>query len=490
MGLSLAFGCFLGAATGQGGGGVSTPSFITSGQSNGVRLYQYAQPEFEGALNALIYGNATMAQGATDGSALLRSNVTDAETDPYWLDDSDPDNIVAGPSMDSWVAAAAAVVAGGRSIVAAIHDQGEGDAGKLNDPTKQVKWKDGHLVLFGMMRAIYPEMKVIINPIGPRSDGAGSQTGYNQVRRIQRELAEEIDYISIAPEKFDQEGDGGPHLLPQGYKNYAPRSARAAAAAVGAEVPGGLLGPTLVSATITGTAVVAEIAHDGGTDFTPTTGILGFVMTDAGTPVTMSAGARVDATHVSFTLDAEVAGSPLLYYGYGTMDIDYTKVLVDNDAVSLPLRYGVVVPTIVQNYGPDLFPDHACDIPAQWPGSSAAYVQVTGGVIHMSRNTNFFAAGAAIPFPVSGDYRLRFTVKNYLGGQFQLKEAASTASGDLTSSATLTVGGVSGPLFNANGTYDVILNGVTAGKFLTFKPGGAGALWQWDLDDIQSNTVL
>jgi hypothetical protein len=81
------------------------------------------------------------------------------------------------------------------------------------------------------------------------------------------------------------------------------------------------------------------IAHDGGTDFMPTTGIQGFVFLDNTTPITISAAVRTDATTVTLTLaSAPTSGIETLYYGYAHLDsVDVTKLIVDNAGVKLAL---------------------------------------------------------------------------------------------------------------------------------------------------------
>lgn len=80
------------------------------------------------------------------------------------------------------------------------------------------------------------------------------------------------------------------------------------------------------------------IDHNSGTDFTPTTGIEGFVFLDDGVEIPITAAVRTNAALIILTLDSEPTGVEELYYGYGTMStVDPTNLVEDNATVSLAL---------------------------------------------------------------------------------------------------------------------------------------------------------
>lgn len=79
-----------------------------------------------------------------------------------------------------------------------------------------------------------------------------------------------------------------------------------------------------------------RLTHSGGADFTPTTAITGFRILDAGTPETISAAIRVDATTIRLT-HGTVAGALTADYLYGKAPTIATLV-IDNSGLNLPLE--------------------------------------------------------------------------------------------------------------------------------------------------------
>jgi len=79
-----------------------------------------------------------------------------------------------------------------------------------------------------------------------------------------------------------------------------------------------------------------NLTHTAGTDFTPTTAITGFRVLDAGTPETISAAVRQDATTIRLT-HGTVAGAISVDYLYGKAPT-ITGIVLDNTALTLPLE--------------------------------------------------------------------------------------------------------------------------------------------------------
>lgn len=96
-------------------------------------------------------------------------------------------------------------------------------------------------------------------------------------------------------------------------------------------------GPVIASAAYSGAVVDVTITHDGGTDFTPTSGITGFRVLDNGTPATISSAVRQSATKVRLTCSASLSGPVTVQYGYGAYP-DMSAPLVANSTLALPLR--------------------------------------------------------------------------------------------------------------------------------------------------------
>ncbi|HRC26917.1 MAG TPA: hypothetical protein PKX87_05750, partial [Alphaproteobacteria bacterium] len=97
-------------------------------------------------------------------------------------------------------------------------------------------------------------------------------------------------------------------------------------------------------ATRTGTTVSVTIAHDSGTDLTPSIGIEGFSFFDGTTPIAITSAVRTNATTLTLTLaSAPVSGTRTLYYGYDAMvGLNTANVVRDNSPYALPLRAGKI----------------------------------------------------------------------------------------------------------------------------------------------------
>lgn len=116
----------------------------------------------------------------------------------------------------------------------------------------------------------------------------------------------------------------------------AQRMAQSLAVAEGSETV--YKGPSIVSAAqLDTTTVDVTLSHDGGTDFTPTTGITGFTVLDDAVALTTSAAVRQSATVVRLTVTPAIAGTPTAQYLYGA-DPTVTSAVFDNSINTLPLE--------------------------------------------------------------------------------------------------------------------------------------------------------
>jgi hypothetical protein len=80
------------------------------------------------------------------------------------------------------------------------------------------------------------------------------------------------------------------------------------------------------------TVVRVALSHRGGTDFTPTSAIPGFTVTDAGGTKTISLAVRFDATHVDLTLSSACVGTTSVLYLTGKNPAGPSGLLTDNQA--------------------------------------------------------------------------------------------------------------------------------------------------------------
>jgi len=125
------------------------------------------------------------------------------------------------------------------------------------------------------------------------------------------------------------------HYTPAGYTTHGEQCAQVVLELLGDETYS--RGPQIVNwQEVSSTQTDITIAHDGGTDFTPASTITGFQILDAGTPVTVSAAVRQNATTVRLTHTA-IVGVRTARYMYGANPA-VTSPVVDNTALTLPLE--------------------------------------------------------------------------------------------------------------------------------------------------------
>ena len=97
-------------------------------------------------------------------------------------------------------------------------------------------------------------------------------------------------------------------------------------------------GPAISSAQlINATTIDVTLAHRGGSDFTPTSGITGFTVLDDSTPVTVLTAARQSASVVRLGLAASITGTVTVRYLYGRAPT-VSAPLKDNSGLTLPLE--------------------------------------------------------------------------------------------------------------------------------------------------------
>jgi len=334
------------------GTGATAKILIAIGQSNILRLYLNAKSQMEAGLNA-VDGSPAWAfeSAAADGSSLFQANAT-GQADPtnYWI-------ATGGGIGRRWQEALDAIngfKAAGKSINALILNQGEGDAFYNGQSQANVDtWGAGWLTVIDSLRAAAgTSPRCYWVPMNRRGDNtAGSQVGYTNMRKkIVALCAANPTKLTLMPEMYDQDSDGGAHTTPAGYIALAPRDFRKINSVNGFAPGGGVDGPRITAVARNGATVTATIVHDGGTDVTPTTGIQGATYFIDGTEQVLGTGTRVSATSVSWTLPSNPpqGSSELFYFGYGTIPVitDYTKMLRDNQTVPLPARFAEITATV------------------------------------------------------------------------------------------------------------------------------------------------
>jgi len=337
-----------------GSGSVQPLSVITGGQSTASYIFTYAEADFNLAMNAvLIPPTGRLAQGATPGTFLRKSTAGGATN--YWVNDDDLANLQVGSIMQTCLDKIASEIAAGRKVGAFLFAGHESEAGQVNTSAKRTSYTTCQKWVYDRVRAAVADAgqtapPIISTVLGRRGDNPyDNNEGVQFIKGFQRQFTVDYPWIFNMPEVHDIQTDGGAHLITpnlgaNGWVQAAPRYGRKTAKVMGATVAGGVDGPRITGAVRQASSadVLVTIAHDGGTDFTPTTDIQPFRYLVDGVLATVSAAVRVNATTVKVTLGAVPAsgGVERLQYGYGAMTgTDYTKALKDNQTVPLPLRW-------------------------------------------------------------------------------------------------------------------------------------------------------
>lgn len=139
---------------------------------------------------------------------------------------------------------------------------------------------------------------------------------------------------------YDLPQGDGIHMTGPAFLVHAARIAENGLAALGLGGAVAETGPRITAAAaIYNTKTRVTITHNRGTDFTPTTGLSGFLVSfdNGSTYLTPSAAVRVDATHVDLTHAASGGVAPIVYDFLGKA-ANVSAVLKDNSPRNLPLN--------------------------------------------------------------------------------------------------------------------------------------------------------
>lgn len=303
----------------------------------------YGYLEFIEKLTSYIPFDVQWINGADGGSALSARTGT-----PYWLDDENNNSF--GESFNQFFANNNAI---GAPLGIVTWAQGEAESHKINrvDEITSAEYKKLLVDAFKIMRARYPDCLIIIQKIGRRSDSFSNEGGIQAIAEIQQELIDDDAYPWILGgiETFDLElldetgATDGVHLSDASEPLACDRLARYIANINEAGLTG-VNGMKVTGASRSSTTVTVTVEHDGGTDFTPTTGIEGFVFFDDSSEIAINSAVRTNATTITLTLASTPSGVETLYYAYDEVAVtDYTNLVKDNATVSMPLRRAKIV---------------------------------------------------------------------------------------------------------------------------------------------------
>ncbi len=304
---------------------------LDAGQSNADNKHNSysgaGRIAFKAEAETALGGHVLNVNGATDSSGADK----EANASNYWWDNATGTKGTAytvnfqnmlddlAPVRPRWI----------------IWAQGEQDSNIIGGSYTKAEFKTATLAIFNQMRAdIGQHLQILVEPIG-RHLAHGNTGGMQAVRDVHQELASEYSWITLGAEKFDLSMGDNVHLDQAGYEEICERNARVIAGQSGA------LGPMITGASYSGSSVTVTIAHDGGTDFTPTTAIEGFYVEDDGVSVSITSAVRTDTTTITLTLASAPAGGSdvRLWYGYDDMgSINTANLVKDNSTNTLPLR--------------------------------------------------------------------------------------------------------------------------------------------------------
>lgn len=310
-------------------------SLIDNDRRSQVELDNTGEVSFRTALDNVwtsTAGKNYLIHGATGGSSMVAEN---AGATGYWYDTATG---VFGTAYDTCANAIKEFKAAGGIISAIVCDGHEQDAGALlSGITTEAEYKAADAAVNSALRALIgSNVPILYMPTTNRNDTQA--VGYQILRELQKELAAEDISGSVGPEKFDLPLADAIHKTSAGYTTLGNRTARKVLKILGESVTG-VDGPRITAATRVGTAITVTIAHDAGTDFTPTTSISGFHFFNDTTEISITAAVRTNATTITLTLASLPTGVETLYYGYASLFTDtIANLVLDNASTIMPLR--------------------------------------------------------------------------------------------------------------------------------------------------------
>ncbi len=302
-------------ATGSGG----TPTYGNEGEAAMIGVMKtYRDTAENWCINA-----------ASDGSSLIGSSGTN-----YWLEQSDLSD---GPLI---TAAKEKIDAFGAENIEAI----DWDQGESNSSATIADFKLWTMAVLDRLRDYINQeggalVPCFITLIGRRSDM--ENTDYNNVRIAQRQMIAENAYVYKQPEKFVWPLQDGVHLTGGGFADVGLRAGRKIYDVLGESIAGGVDGPQITNVSRSGTTVTVTIAHDGGSDLTPSSGIEGFQFFDDDIEIPVASAVRTNATTITLTLDTTPTGVEEFYYLYASAYNEVTdpaNLVMDNDTIPMPLQ--------------------------------------------------------------------------------------------------------------------------------------------------------
>jgi hypothetical protein len=218
-----------------------------------------------------------------------------------------------------------------------IMHQGEADAG--NHRTEAQYEADFTTMVGNYRQDLYPTVPIFICQLGTDDPSAGADADVVAIRNAQHDVDNGTN-IFMGATAMDQPRRDTVHYTVQGLNAIGGRLAQAIKYYLGAASY--YRGPAITSAFFTdGTrqTVDVQIAHRGGSDIVPVSGITGFSLLGNGSLVSITSVARVSANQIRLTLASAIPQGTTVKLRYLWGANPTTSGLVkDNSQLALPLE--------------------------------------------------------------------------------------------------------------------------------------------------------
>lgn len=164
----------------------------------------------------------------------------------------------------------------------------------------------------------------------------GKDKPHQAIRNAQKHVTETVADCYLAATTLDLKNHGRQHLAPKAYISLGERVAQSILHLLGKETYH--RGPKVADVTqIDKQTIEIRIEHNGGSDFTPDSGITGWEVISQGAAVPITKIYRHDPTTIRILLGNPLEGKAEIRYLYGAMP-DVEHPVLDNSPMSLPLE--------------------------------------------------------------------------------------------------------------------------------------------------------
>lgn len=178
-----------------------------------------------------------------------------------------------------------------------------------------------------------PNLPVVISGFNGRPGASAQQADF--VRMAENDVGGDANVSAIQIVDLPLSGDNI-HLTPAGFTTSGDRITYVQ----GRRMYGDgayLRGPKETAITYTSSVIKIALQHRNGTDFTPATGIGGYVFTDDSGAIPLASVVRSAANEITITPGRAIVGVPVGTYLSGSGQAPSSSVM-DNGAMSLPMN--------------------------------------------------------------------------------------------------------------------------------------------------------